>query len=194
MSEQEPAPLDIGPTGLRGVFSPFRAAGNAGHGPQTGFHLVRRVRFIGMEMSGLDEFEAALNFLHAAISEEVVEEALVETMEPVAEDAQLRVRRANVPSKGPEIGHLADSIRVWKLGFIYEGDIAGLTVAVSYDREHYWGTFLEEGTASMAPWPFLRPAWEYLGPSRRAVFNGILGERLEGLVPGFHAAGGRAAA
>ena len=141
--------------------------------------------FINMEMTGIEEFEAALDFLYAAVSEKAVEDSLVEVMEPVAEDAAVRARRSDSPSKGEGIGHMADSIQVYRLGFMY----GGLTVAVTFDMDHYWGNFLEMGTPHMAPWPFLRPAWEYLGDSRPAAFNRALGGRLETLVPGFHASG-----
>ena len=141
----------------------------------------RSGELISMEMTGLDEFEDALSHLSHSVSEPAVEKALVAAAEPMVYDASIRARRADTPSKGSAIGHMADSIRIFRLGYM-DGALA---VAVTYDRDHYWGTFLELGTPTMGAWPFLRPTFDYLGESRAAAFAKNLGEDLEQKVPGF---------
>lgn len=70
--------------------------------------------------------------------------------EQIAADARAAAPRSGDPGSS---GAMADSIR-HEVG----EDSDGAYVRVSWDRDHFYGFFLEVGTSRMSARPFLRPA------------------------------------
>jgi HK97 gp10 family phage protein len=113
------------------------------------------IGLLGVE--GLKEIDRALAQLGAALSERVVEAALIEAAEP------MRVAMGNLARRGMGAGpHLADQMLAARTDEHDLGD-TGVVIEVGPElrpRDFFYGYFLEYGTQHAQAFPFARPAFD----------------------------------
>jgi HK97 gp10 family phage protein len=127
------------------------------------------------EVTGLEEFEQLLTELADADQEKAVEKGLIAAMAPVAEMARVLAPRRAIPTSG---GHMADSIGVYRLGY----EKGALTVAVSYNTDHFWGWMQEFGAPQHGAHPFLRPAWDAQVHLLEGRFREVVFEEIQKII------------
>lgn len=105
----------------------------------------------GFQLEGASEFAKLLEALPGRASKQVQREILEHAAEPMRKDMADTV--AYEPGKPDIRDHMATATA--------RGEDANETaVAVGPTKEGFYGSFLELGTAHMAPQPFARPAFD----------------------------------
>jgi len=116
---------------------------------------------IGMRFEGGAELARVFRALPDRVSTKVLREALEDAAEPMRADMASIVHRAPGP---PDI---ADHMVVKGITRYEDADLGTVTVepgsaavAVGPAKGYFWGYFLEFGTVTARPYPFMRPAFD----------------------------------
>jgi HK97 gp10 family phage protein len=100
-----------------------------------------------IRVTGLSELRQRLRGLDEVAQSQVMLQASKAAMQPMADAAKEDYPRSGGEEERARLGHLADTIQVFNLGkdSEYAPTGEGAAVAVSYDRKHYYGHFIEYG-------------------------------------------------